>query len=207
MSEPAEPEKPRQKRAEITRDKICEATIRLLGSGGGGAVTHRAVADLAGVSLASTTYHFKDKEELLRHAFEWLIDRYASQTRASLEKQLKSDPTPDSLAKFVIAVSRQSLRVAGEREIVSAWYEFMLEASRNPALQATAEHWYRTTFAHYEEILELFGTRDCKEDTRRLLEFLIGYELLMLALHRDSVGAKGIASVYTQLVGSMFDAE
>ena len=207
MSDRTESEKPRQKRAEITREKICNAAIRLLGRGGGNAVTHRAVADLAGVSLASTTYHFKDKEELLRRSFEWLIEHYSTHTRQQLEVHLESDLTPEGLARFVVSVSRQSLREEDEREVVSAWYAFMLEASRNPALQETAEQWYQATYDYYERILERFNTRNKVEDIRRLVDFLIGYEFSMLALHRHAVGEKDIASVYTQLIRSMIDGE
>ncbi len=65
----AEPKKNRRARGEQTRLKILEATLRVIAENGVNAVTHRAVAKEADVSLSLTTYYFKDLQELLLDAF------------------------------------------------------------------------------------------------------------------------------------------
>ena len=56
-------------RGAARRRAIVEAALALLGRGGSGAVTHRAVANEAGVPLAATTYYFATKSELVLDAF------------------------------------------------------------------------------------------------------------------------------------------
>lgn len=204
---PSKPEmdKPRQKRAEITRNKICEAAITLLGTGGAKAVTHRAVAELAGVSLASTTYHFSDKADLLTAAFEWLIDHYIEQSRNKLEDALGAEATRQELTNHIISVSRQGMTIPDQRVLVGAWYEFMLEACRDEKLQKTAEKWYEDTCCHYQDILEWFGSHAPKDDTRRLVDFLIGYEFLSLAIGPLKSGSREMTAIYSRFVESMFD--
>src|ERR671912_2321759 len=52
-------------KGERRRDEILQATLRVIGARGADAVTHRAVAEEAGVPLSATTYYFASKEELL----------------------------------------------------------------------------------------------------------------------------------------------
>ena len=50
---------------ERKRKQILDASVRVFGTGGAGAVTHRAVAKVAQVPLGSTTYYFVDRDDLL----------------------------------------------------------------------------------------------------------------------------------------------
>ena len=49
---------PSQRRSRARREALLRAAVALLAEGGVRAVTHRAVADRAGVPLAATTYYF-----------------------------------------------------------------------------------------------------------------------------------------------------
>ena len=55
-------------KGERRREEILRATLRVIGARGPDAVTHRAVAEAAGVPLSATTYYFASKEELLAQA-------------------------------------------------------------------------------------------------------------------------------------------
>ena len=46
-------------------EAILEAALRVIAERGVEAVTHRAVADAAGVPLSATTYYFESLDELL----------------------------------------------------------------------------------------------------------------------------------------------
>lgn len=52
--------------------RLAEATLQIIGSQGLSQVTHRRVAQAAGLSLASTTYFFASKDELIHTAFHYL---------------------------------------------------------------------------------------------------------------------------------------
>ena len=56
--------------AQGRREQILEATLRVIGRSGREAVTHRAVAEEAGVPLGSTTYYFDSRDDLLGQALE-----------------------------------------------------------------------------------------------------------------------------------------
>lgn len=51
------------------RDRIIDATIDLIADAGVVGVSHRKVAERAGVPLGSMTYHFASMDELLHEAF------------------------------------------------------------------------------------------------------------------------------------------
>ena len=69
---------PTDPRGEARRRELLEATLRVVGRGGVGAVTHRVVAREAGVPLGSTTYYFKTKEEMVAQALELVAERETS---------------------------------------------------------------------------------------------------------------------------------
>ena len=73
--------KPRADSAQ-TRRAILEATLRILRDHGLAELTHRAVAQEAGVSLALTSYHFASKDNLISEA----LDLAASETLRWLEQ-------------------------------------------------------------------------------------------------------------------------
>jgi DNA-binding transcriptional regulator YbjK len=66
----------RRARGVASRDAIVDAAGRVVVTSGLAAVTHRAVAEEAGVSLARTTYHFPTIEALLRGVQRHLTDRF-----------------------------------------------------------------------------------------------------------------------------------
>ncbi|MDQ1426219.1 MAG: TetR/AcrR family transcriptional regulator, fatty acid biosynthesis regulator [Acidimicrobiaceae bacterium] len=66
----------RRARGAASRQAIVEAAGRVVVASGLAAVTHRAVAEEAGVSLARTTYHFPTIEALLRAVQRHLTDRF-----------------------------------------------------------------------------------------------------------------------------------
>jgi DNA-binding transcriptional regulator YbjK len=66
----------RRARGAASRQAIVEAAGRVVVARGLEAVTHRAVAEEAGVSLARTTYHFPTIEALLRAVQRHLTDRF-----------------------------------------------------------------------------------------------------------------------------------
>ena len=55
-------------RGAARREAILRAAVDLIGEQGPDALTHRAVAERAGVSLSATTYWFSSKEEIFREA-------------------------------------------------------------------------------------------------------------------------------------------
>jgi DNA-binding transcriptional regulator YbjK len=66
----------RRARGAASRQAIVEAAGRVVVAGGLAGVTHRAVAEEAGVSLARTTYHFPTVDALLRAVQRHLTEEF-----------------------------------------------------------------------------------------------------------------------------------
>ncbi len=128
----------RRARGERRRRAILEATLTLVGREGAGAITHRAVAEEAGVPLAATTYYFSSKSELVREALT-----YAAET---------DRPTMDALAEALARVdsAEELARVLADhvtewlgpgRAVLVSHYEISLEGARRPELAAISRAW------------------------------------------------------------------
>ena len=72
-------------KGERRRQELVTAAAALLRSGGFDAVRHRAVAEAAGLPLASTTYYFSSLEELVTAAVERTGRDELAEVRAQLE--------------------------------------------------------------------------------------------------------------------------
>ena len=115
---------------EIKRQRILVAASQILVSEGFSAVTHRAVAELAGVPLGSTTYHFTDKSELILGALKHLIEE---ERLRRLAVDAPVNPSIDQIASFLFELflptqfrSKKKLGLVFER---------LVEASRNVELR------------------------------------------------------------------------
>jgi TetR/AcrR family transcriptional regulator, regulator of biofilm formation and stress response len=66
----------RRARGQASRQAIVEAAGRVVVAGGLSVVTHRAIAEEAGVPLARTTYHFPTVDALLRAVQRHLTEEF-----------------------------------------------------------------------------------------------------------------------------------
>jgi DNA-binding transcriptional regulator YbjK len=133
---------PQQARGEERRERILRATLTVIGRSGIGAVTHRSVAEEAGVPLGSLTYWFGTKDDLLREALRRFVADEAERLRGIAE-QLGTGADPAAIAERYAAVLEAN---TGPEQI--AQFELYLEAARNPALRGIAQEAFRA----YEEV-------------------------------------------------------
>jgi AcrR family transcriptional regulator len=63
----------RERAAPLTRETLVAATIRIADAEGAGAVTMRRLGADLGVDPTAVYRHFRDKDELLRSAADWLV--------------------------------------------------------------------------------------------------------------------------------------
>jgi TetR/AcrR family transcriptional regulator, regulator of biofilm formation and stress response len=119
------------------RRLIVEAALRVIARDGVSASTHRAVAAEAGVPLASTTYHFSSKAEIVTEALELAIDRSIAAVERHTAPPLPAttDALVERLAGLVGALC------ADDQAPLAAQYELLIEAGRSPALRRVAERW------------------------------------------------------------------
>ena len=133
---------PQQARGEERRERILRATLTVIGRHGIGAVTHRAVAEEAGVPLGTLTYWFAAKDDLLREALLLFVEEETGRLRG-VEATLEAGLEPQVIADRFAA----ALEAGGDGSLPQ--FELYLEAARNPALREAAER----CFAAYDDIV------------------------------------------------------
>jgi DNA-binding transcriptional regulator YbjK len=136
MSDASVVERPR---GTARREALVRAALQIVGEIGPDALTHRRVAEAAGLPLASTTYWFSSKEELLTAAFELAASEEISLMRERVAR-LGDQPDPvDAIVALVLAPDDDPHRI--NRASMIAAYALYLEAARHPWLRELSSRW------------------------------------------------------------------
>jgi DNA-binding transcriptional regulator YbjK len=176
-SRPAQPK--RRAAGQRRRQAIVDAAVQLLGTQGRAAVTHRRVAELAGVPLSATTYYFASLDELVVEALR-ATARSDVQAVEDLGAELR-DGTPDAVAARVAHAIAE--RCGPEQRVRSlAIYELHLDAARRPLLRADVQAWL-AAIADIAEELVAAGAPDGPARRNALVAALDG--VLLHALVAD----------------------
>ncbi|MBT0566881.1 TetR/AcrR family transcriptional regulator [Williamsia sp. CHRR-6] len=125
-------------KGERRRMKLIAAAGDLLLENGFDAVRHRAVAERAGLPLASTTYYFASLEELIVEAVRHVCERdqlaIAARSESVTRRRRGCEATAEALADVFIGDRTR-------RDALAARYEMVVAAARTPRLQPlVAEH-------------------------------------------------------------------
>jgi DNA-binding transcriptional regulator YbjK len=166
-------------RGTARRDAILRAAVALIGEEGPEALTHRAVAERAGVSLSATTYWFSSKDEIFREA----VALAAGEEVARLER-LVLDLAPRHLTPAVWARELSAALAADARDNPArpvAMYQFVLEASREPELREEVARWETAHLRLAEAGLRAVGTADPETDAHIVVAVVSGLMLGLLA--------------------------
>ncbi|NUT52489.1 MAG: TetR family transcriptional regulator [Saccharothrix sp.] len=121
-------------KGERRRQALVEAAAGLLADGGFDAIRHRAVAERAGLPLASTTYYFDSLDDLVTAALEFHGNAELAYGKARLDEL---DPGECGGDAFVELVLDLLLGPSGERdaEAVLLRYERLVATGRRPYLR------------------------------------------------------------------------
>lgn len=167
------------------REQILDAALRLIGRDGREAVTHRAVAEEAGVPLGSTTYYFDSRDDLLGQALEHVAAMEVERHR-ELGEELRSVKSPRQLADRLIS---ELVGVAGDRIAYIAEYELWLEAGRRPDLRDAATSWCDAEQRSVAGALESLGSSNPAADASLVVAALDGLGERLLAREDDPAAA------------------
>ena len=116
------------------RQTIIDAATRVIAEAGLAGLTHRRVAEVAGVPVGSTTYYFKDLDELREAA---LADAARGSIEGLDEWAQKLSATPDlpgTLARLTVEYLTDNDRYRACNELYTA-------ASHRPELRPHARLW------------------------------------------------------------------
>jgi AcrR family transcriptional regulator len=157
----------RRARGVASRTAIIQATARVLGRDGLDAVTHRAVAAEAGVSVARTTYHFATLNALLTATHVAVanenIERLRAATALAAGGQLS---LVDACSAYL--VEQLGPGVGDFRAVL----EFQVAAARQPSLRPAAA----TANAGFIELIKVFVPDQVRAEA--VFAAVIGFAML-----------------------------
>ncbi len=158
---------------------LLQTTLRLIADEGIDAVSHRSVAEAAGVPLGSTTYWFSSRQDMLRQALEHFarleIETLREHLGAVLGRRLSRKRLVDEFTDLLAPQLGQA------RWRTVAQYAFLNEAARQPELGPVCREW---TVAWQQALAEMFaslGAGDPELEARMFLAMLDGLLLEQLA--------------------------
>ncbi|WP_431043099.1 TetR/AcrR family transcriptional regulator [Streptomyces sp. P1-3] len=133
MADKAAPKRRRDPQRRI--EEIAAATERVIAARGIEGLTHRAVAEEAGVPLGATTYHFATKDDLIEAALRRSVDRYA----AYLDDWVAQRPGLTAEQLVVLLTDVLMGCFGPDRDERTVELELFMAALRRPALRPIAD--------------------------------------------------------------------
>jgi DNA-binding transcriptional regulator YbjK len=170
-------------RGAARREALLEAVLRIVAEVGPDAVTHRRVAEVAELPLASTTYWFDSKDHLLTAALELAAERDTARLLEYGAEMEHSDIDP--LDAVVQAIGECDDGSQPNRGSLIATFALLLEAARRPALQQVAQRWTEAYLLTLSRLLERAGSASPRADAELLIGATDGLLLEQLASGRD----------------------
>ena len=158
------------------RDRLLAATLEIVASDGVDGVRHRRVAERAGVSLGSTSYHFSSREELLRETFLWYLHN-ANADLARLRHDRRAGTATARLVELIVALVHLE---TNNQPLVRAEYELMMYAGRDPALLQGLRDWEMAQRRQIADELRAAGGRRPEAGAATLVALVRGLELELL---------------------------
>lgn len=172
----------------LRKERIISAAETVVLTAGAAALTHRAVAEQAGVPLGSTTYYFATLSELRQAVLHRLLANYRDWLHGWAERVGRPAP-----AKLATALTDLVCEGLGEyRQHIIAEYELSVAAMRDPTVAEAASGYSDITIA----VLSRMTT---KPTAAALSAALDGLHLKALA-GRETPARREIASVFKAIL-------
>lgn len=188
-----------------TAAAILEATMGIVGKRGLEAVTHRAVAEQAGVSLGAISHHFGSRDELLRQALRHAADAAVTRLeRLALALQSRVFDT-DEWVEAMAAALADDLESNPVRHL--AHFELLLACARDPQLRELSRAWREAHLTVAEVGLRGAGSRSPEVHAQLLVAAITGLMLKQLAFPEPSFGPNTLAGLLGEMVTGLTGAD
>jgi TetR/AcrR family transcriptional regulator, regulator of biofilm formation and stress response len=173
-------------RGAARREALLEAVLQIVADTGADSVTHRRVAEVAELPLASTTYWFSSKDHLLTAALELAAERDIARLSALAAGPGEDDATDliDAVVSLVLDPCEDNLHTS--RGSLIATYTLLLEAARRPALREIAARWTDAYLDATRGLLLRAGSADPPGDAKLLVAAADGLLIEELSRGRSS---------------------
>lgn len=180
-----------------TRRRLLDAALAVIGEHGVAGFTNRRVAQRAGVSLGSLTYHFPSQQDILREALEDFADREVDRI-AGIAAELHAAQVGTATAVAAVGAGLEAVTEGVESIGV---LELYLEAARNPALREPARRCWDAYDRVARAVLELLDVPDAADQAPEVVSLIAGTQLRWLATGTHTPGA--LAETLLRLVSGV----
>jgi TetR/AcrR family transcriptional regulator, regulator of biofilm formation and stress response len=184
------------------RQVMLDAALQIVGEEGCGALTHRRVAERAGVSLSATTYYFKSKEDMLEQALLLSADRQLGELAVVHDRfDLDVLPLEDWAAQLahVLAAETRGQR----RTMLLAQFEMDLYAARRPPLRKAVRELNARYAGLIEPVLRQAGVGDPESGARFFVASVTGLLLEQAACPARDFARAILAPGIVRLIRSL----
>lgn len=171
---------PQQSRSEDAIARIAKAVVSLLASEGQSALTHRRVAEVAGVSLATTTYYYASKFDLIADAQTRFLAGYADAFVHAKERHRTGESPIADLADLMLKAMKNAVRRHGLDTL--AWSEIMLDCARDERGHALAREWFGRMEKLWADLLVEIGTPDAAKLVNPAIDVVAGMGFITIPL-------------------------
>jgi DNA-binding transcriptional regulator YbjK len=156
-------------KGERRRQALVVAAAQLLSESGFDAIRHRAVADRAGLPLASTTYYFSSLDDLISAAVEYESREELADGRARLDELADAPRSIDAVIELVLDLMLGPRSRDGGAEPVLLRYERLVGLPRRPYLAPLM----RELTAEFHDLMaEIFARSGMEVRRERMLELI-----------------------------------
>lgn len=184
----------------LRRDQVADAALRVLGESGSRGLTHRAVDAAAKVPEGTTSNYFRTRSSLLEAALAHHVelDTPPEAGLAGVADLKLSDE--DALDLMMSTIDR--LLDSGNRSLLKARYELVLESSRHPDLHETFEPARDRFVGLAEALLAARGCEIPRQHGRQLIAVLDGVLIDAVLGASSSLDREEIRDLLTRQLGS-----
>jgi DNA-binding transcriptional regulator YbjK len=199
----------RAEASEQVRSAIVSATVDIVARDGVGAVTHRRVAELAGVSLSSTTWHFASKDDILVAALRWTAQREVERLGEMAARVAAASPEgfdPAVWARELAAWVREQA-VGDDRAATVALYRLQLETLGRTDAKDVHREWGSGLGEVGERVLTAAGSATPALDTKLVVAALDGLRLSVLSAKEQGEETDWLEPAILRLVGTLVPAQ
>lgn len=127
---------PKQVDHDRRRADIAALVVGVIQREGAGSATVRRISQEGGFSMGVITHYFRDKDELIANAFEWLAAESFAALGATLERAAPGRDRLQAALEFMVPLT-------GERSYPAVWLSLWSGAMHNPALAGVHRQYYR----------------------------------------------------------------
>jgi DNA-binding transcriptional regulator YbjK len=170
-------------RVEDIHELLADAVIAVIAEVGVSRLTHRRVAAAGGMSLSSTTYHYKSKGDMLSGAAQRLLDSYIDNLSSVAQNCRQGNRPTLTLAGLSFRILRNA--AGRQRAATVAWCEIMLDAARSPKGHQIARRWFADLQNAWENVAQALGEQATPLQLACVIDLVVGLVFVSLGLQID----------------------